>query len=321
MPDGSSHTVSVIIPAYNADRWVARAIQSVLCQDWPGVEAIVVNDGSTDDTEQVCLSFGGRIRYVRQDNAGASAARNRGIELARSEMVGFLDADDEYLPHALERLASLLLEFSHAGAASGAFLERVGPAQQRCPPPGRVLGMNRNRGIVEHFFRVYAKVALVCTDSVLVRREVFGHIGAFRTDMRRGEDMEMWCRIAGQYDWAFLDEPVAVYHLRPGSSLCSRYPELPTQKLYDEQLMRQMVRPQYWDDYRVYRRDIVISRARPLLARRAMANLQQAMTFVEPVPVSMLWCLLKLILRVPSWLVLPTVKVVIRLKKTLRRQQ
>lgn len=86
--------VSVVIPAYNAAEFVSEAVQSVLDQTYANVECIVVNDGSTDETESVLRQFGGSITLISQDNQGVSAARNRGIKAASGEWIGFLDADD-----------------------------------------------------------------------------------------------------------------------------------------------------------------------------------------------------------------------------------
>jgi glycosyltransferase involved in cell wall biosynthesis len=100
--------VSVIIPAYNCDRYITQAIDSVLSQDYWAYEVVVVDDGSTDTTPQKLADYGSRIRVIRQKNQGVSAARNRGIEEARGELVAFLDADDYFLPH---KLAHQVLQF------------------------------------------------------------------------------------------------------------------------------------------------------------------------------------------------------------------
>ncbi len=97
-----SITVSVVIPAYNAAKYIGRAIDSVLAQTRPADEIIVVDDGSTDNTADVAHGYGDKIRFIRQENAGASVARNTGIEAATSEWIAFLDADDEWLPQKLQ---------------------------------------------------------------------------------------------------------------------------------------------------------------------------------------------------------------------------
>lgn len=99
---------SVIIPAYNAAATLSRALDSVLAQTWLAHEIIVVDDGSTDATGEVVSGYTGSVHYVRQDNAGPSAARNRGVALASGEWVTFLDADDWYYPERLQQHAQMI---------------------------------------------------------------------------------------------------------------------------------------------------------------------------------------------------------------------
>ena len=97
-----SLSVSIVIPTYNRAHLVSRAVNSALQQCAPGDEVIVVDDGSTDSTGIVLAEFGERIRYIRKENGGAGAARNRGIREARNPLVAFLDSDDEWMPGKIE---------------------------------------------------------------------------------------------------------------------------------------------------------------------------------------------------------------------------
>lgn len=94
--------VSCVVPVYNGERFLAEALESVLAQTHPRIDLVVVDDGSTDGTAAVARSFGDRVRYVRQENAGPAAARNRGLEHARGAFVGFLDADDLWVESKTE---------------------------------------------------------------------------------------------------------------------------------------------------------------------------------------------------------------------------
>src|SRR5262249_59293001 len=98
-----SPTISVVIPCYNGARFLRETLASVLAQTLPPLEVLVIDDGSTDDSGAVAESFGPPVRVIRQPNQGESVARNRGIEEAKGEWVGFLDADDLWNPDKLER--------------------------------------------------------------------------------------------------------------------------------------------------------------------------------------------------------------------------
>ena len=95
--------VSVIIPTYNRASTVSEAIESVLQQTYPNVEVIVIDDGSKDNTQEVLRRYAGRIRNIYQENAGQMVARNRGIRESRGEIITFLDSDDLWLAHCVER--------------------------------------------------------------------------------------------------------------------------------------------------------------------------------------------------------------------------
>jgi glycosyltransferase involved in cell wall biosynthesis len=312
--------VSVVIPAFNAGRWVARAIDSVLAQDWPNVEVIVVNDGSTDNTDEVCRSYGERIRYVRQENAGVSAARNRGIELAEGQLIAFLDADDQFLPSMVSTLVRALENFPEAGAASGAHFLRTGDSLVRVPPEGRVLPPGVKIGVVHDFFRVYAKWSIVCTGSVLVKKEVFDKVGLFRPDLRLGEDIEMWSRIAGRFPWVFVDEPVAVYNRNPESSVTMRSRlSFDFSFIYDEDEMRKQVREELWVGYRVFRREQILMRCRYLLKYGATGEVRAALRRISPAPPTFEWLMINVLSFFPPWMAKTVVYSVINLKRIKRR--
>ena len=103
-----SLSISVVIPAYNAEGCVVRAVESVLAQSRPAMEVIVVDDGSRDATAAVAERFGPAVRVLRQANGGPAAARNHGVREAGGEWIAFLDADDAWLPQKLERQAEKL---------------------------------------------------------------------------------------------------------------------------------------------------------------------------------------------------------------------
>jgi glycosyltransferase involved in cell wall biosynthesis len=120
-------TVSVIIPTYNRGALLVEAVESALAQRRPPDEILVVDDGSRDDTAARMAAYGERVRYVRQANAGPSAARNHGFRLARGEYLALLDSDDLWTPDRLERQLEVLQRTCGCGSPSRA------PASPMCP--------------------------------------------------------------------------------------------------------------------------------------------------------------------------------------------
>lgn len=316
--------VSIVIPAYNAGRWIARAIGSALAQDWPDVEVVVVNDGSSDNTEEVCRSYGDRIRYVRQENQGVSAARNTGILRATGDVIGFLDADDELLPHMVSTLMEALEAFPEAGAASGAVIHRTPEGVMRRPPPGAVLGKGREAGVVEDFFRVYARYPLVVIGTVLVRRPVFDEVGLFRTDLRLGEDPEMWSRIAGSQVWVYVDREVAVYNNFPRTSVSLQVDSAIRSSsllnsLFAEEKMRAVVRPSLHASYRRFRRERTLLYCKDLVVRGEVRRASEGLRAAWPVPLNLEYVAMSVLAALPTRVVRWIVRGVLRFKAAMRR--
>jgi len=204
--------MSVIIPAYNAAWCVRRAIDSVLAQDFRDFEVIVVNDGSTDDTNAVLAACGDRIRAVHQRNGGLSSARNAGIREARGEFVAFLDADDWWLPGKLGRQLELMRARPELGFCSCA--ARVES------PQGELLNVwscaRWHGAFLDHLFGSNADVA-GSGSAVVARRALFAQTGDFDESLDSLEDIDMWMRLAAVSEYACLEEPLVVILKRPDS--------------------------------------------------------------------------------------------------------
>jgi len=114
--------VSVIIPAFNARLHIGAALSSVLDQDYPNLEIIVVDDGSSDETSKEALRYGERVRVIRQANAGPAAARNRGVSASRGELLAFIDADDVWIAGKLVAQVRYLREHPDVGVVFGAWI-------------------------------------------------------------------------------------------------------------------------------------------------------------------------------------------------------
>ncbi len=216
----SPMTFSVVIAAYNAADTLEEAIRSVLAQTRQDFEVIVVNDGSSDATAAIAGGFSadGRVQVCSQENAGPSAARNRGIAAAKGKYVSMLDSDDLWLPDYLEQMGSALDEDPHAGFAytdawvledvSGRFLKET-TASLRRHPPTPISDEQFIAALLRHNF---------VHNSVTVRRSVLEQVGGYKTDLSHGEDYELWLRIAiSGFGAVRVAQPLAIYRFREGS--------------------------------------------------------------------------------------------------------
>lgn len=212
-PTTEAPAVSVVIPAYNADWCVAKAIDSVLGQqDGADFEVLVVDDGSTDGTAAVLARYGDAIRVLRQRNLGLSAARNAGLRAARGEFVAFLDADDWWLPGKLGRQLVLMRSRTEVGFCStAARVEDPDGCLLNLWPAARWQG-----SFLVHLFGSAADVA-GSGSAVMARRALFDRVGGFDESLRSLEDIDMWMRLAAAADYACIDEPLVVILKRPGS--------------------------------------------------------------------------------------------------------
>lgn len=204
--------VSVVLPVYNREACVGRAIASVLGQTYRQLELLVVDDGSTDGTRRVLDGFGSRITVIAQPHAGVYPARNLGVRNARGELVAFIDSDDVWLPDKLERQLPLMqrgevgLVFGDAVqlTAPESAAPRTGSTSFRVAPPrrGRVAG---------HF----AWCNFVPTVTVLVRRRCLDDVGGFPETTDVSADYLTWFRIALRYELDYVDQTVAEYTVHP----------------------------------------------------------------------------------------------------------
>jgi glycosyltransferase involved in cell wall biosynthesis len=203
--------VSVVIPLYNKERHIARATRSVLNQTCPDFDLIVVDDGSTDGGAKVVEALDDpRIRLVGQPNAGVSAARNRGVAEAHTDLVAFLDADDEWYPDYLETVVSLRSKYPDC-AAWGTSYEHMTPQGPRRPSSGSIVFRDGSTGggILDYF----AGRRGFCMSSVCFLRSVLMSVGRFAEGLARGEDIDVFVRIALRFDIALFPQPKAIYHL------------------------------------------------------------------------------------------------------------
>ena len=206
----SHRTVSVVIPAFNCERFVAEAIDSVLQQTLPPHEIIVVNDGSTDGTAHVLSGFEPRIRVISQANAGLAAARNAGISVATGYWIGFLDADDTWLPAKLERQ----LEAASESRIAMVWTDRFNIGERGGLPEVQSQIQEMYAGDI--FVDLLLLGNRVTASSVLVRTDVCRALGGFKNDLHACEDWDLWIRVAENHEIAVCREPLVCYRFHGG---------------------------------------------------------------------------------------------------------
>ncbi|MHC5098093.1 MAG: glycosyltransferase family 2 protein, partial [Planctomycetota bacterium] len=218
--------ISVVIPAYNAEKHIARAIESVLAQTRPADEVIVIDDGSSDGTGDVVRSFGDKVIFIQQENAGASVARNAGIEAATSDWIAFLDADDEWLPNKIElQIAQLKRNPDLAWAMSNYFTCFCDPEHSKTAfDKGRSEILLAGRDYYEDYFDAYKAGASGNTNTMLIQKEVLLEAGLFRPSQARMNDEDMWFRIAYRHPKVgYLTTPLAIYHRGVADSIVKKH--------------------------------------------------------------------------------------------------
>jgi len=197
-------TVSVIIPCYNAELFVREAIDSVLNQSYANIEIIVVDDGSTDASRDVVNTYGSRVRYQFQQNAGAPAARNAGIRSARGEFLQFLDADDRILPAKIEKQLECFTEDSSLGVVYGPYYKMDTTGKHFDLVEG-------GAGSGDIFHNLLSWQYFIATHSCLIRTEAVRNVGYFDTSLKSTEDWDLWIRLAVKSRFKYLDMPLAEY--------------------------------------------------------------------------------------------------------------
>ena len=208
--------VDIIVPAYNAARFLPSALDSVGAQTFSDWRILLVNDGSTDNTDEIVAhyqeQFGEKLKYIKQANAGLPAARNAAIRNSSSEFLALLDADDIWLPLRLEES---LKSFSHRPQA-GLSYGMVDLMDQ----DGNILQWkDRRQKNAEGWIAtaIYTRRLNLPCPTITFRRQCIEDVGLFDETMRATEDRDMWLRIALKYEVRFVEKVIACYRRSPAS--------------------------------------------------------------------------------------------------------
>ena len=211
--------VSVVIPAYNAMKYLPATVEIVLQQSFTDIEILIINDGSSDNiiawTAQITDP---RVQVISQQNQGLSGARNTGIHHASGEYIAFIDADDLWLPTKLEKQVKCLDNSPQAGLVYTwtAWTDETGK-------PTGVIVASHVEGYVWEQMVVNDKISN--GSSAMVRRICFDKVGLFDTELTSSEDRDMWIRLAAHYHFAVVKEPLTLYR-RHSQSMSKNRPKM-----------------------------------------------------------------------------------------------
>ena len=213
--------VSVVIPVYNGEAHVARALDSVFAQTYGNLEVIAVDDGSDDGSAEILAGYGTRLALVRQENQGVAAARNAGIRRAAGQLVALLDQDDWWRPEKIARQVELFLSderiglvhtgVEHWDEATGEFTGPLDPDAR----PERLAGDCFRRLLLDN--QIY-------NSSVAVRASVLEEVGLCDPQIRGNtvQDYDLWLRIARRARFGFVPEPLLVFRVHAGQGTWDR---------------------------------------------------------------------------------------------------
>jgi cellulose synthase/poly-beta-1,6-N-acetylglucosamine synthase-like glycosyltransferase len=213
--------VSVIVPAYNCSRFIPETLASLLAQDYPNTEIIVVNDGSTDDTSTLLKTYGDQIRLIEQPNTGAPGARNRGMLAARGDFVCFCDSDDVWASTKICDQVTYLQDHPQVGMVFCDWYVWTADSTGAFTIPAS-FGVSTDRQAIDPSISgwIYHKLLLDCwclTSSVMFRKETMIQVGAFDTDLWNGDDYDYWIRTSRITEIHKLRTKLVLYRILPQS--------------------------------------------------------------------------------------------------------
>ena len=207
--------ISIIIPTYNRKSFLIHAINSVLNQTYQNLELIIIDDGSSDKTENIIKKKYPKIKFYKQKNKGVSAARNKGIKMASCKWIAFLDSDDRWHPRKLENQINYLL--TH-------------PRYKICHTDEiwirKGIRINQHKKHKKHGGHIFDKCLDLCRispSSVIIHKDIFNKVGLFNEKLPVCEDYDLWLRIAEKFPVLYLDEKLTIKYGGHLNQLSKKY--------------------------------------------------------------------------------------------------
>jgi glycosyltransferase involved in cell wall biosynthesis len=212
---------SIIVPLYNKQPYIVKAIESICQQTYQNFEVLIVNDGSTDRSYEIAITYVeslkinnihlfNKFQIINQENSGVSVARNNAAKIAQYDYLAFLDADDWWEPTYLEEMYNLVQEFPNAGL----WASRYFVVKNKTKRLARI-GLNSHfkKGIID-YFKVYSETLEmpVWTGATIIKKTTFFENNGFKSNIALGEDFDLWLRVLLNHSLAFLNTPLSNYN-------------------------------------------------------------------------------------------------------------
>lgn len=198
---------SVVIPLYNKEKYILRAVESVLSQSFTNFELIIVDDGSVDDSLKAIKNISdSRLKIIKQANQGVGSARNKGMTKAKYDWIALLDADDAWSINHLKELDKIISTCPSVGMVASKFLA----INTSLKPPTMNEEEPNNIRFIDYFLEASKDIGIIWSSSVAISKEAFNNVGGF-SDEKMGEDLKYWAKIALAYPVATSDRVTAYY--------------------------------------------------------------------------------------------------------------
>lgn len=204
--DWRTPTVSVVIPTYNRAHYLLDSIDSVLAQGFPGTEIVIIDDGSTDNTTEVLAKYGRSIRAFRQENAGFAAARIRGVQESRSDLIAWHDSDDVMLAGRLHAQVSFLCEHPEVAAVTGNLMVQGREGSDYLASAG-VEFDGRPWVVFRDGFQALLARNFMADPASMVRKDRLWEIGGYDLTLRSSADWDLWLRMVRRWSLACMALP------------------------------------------------------------------------------------------------------------------
>ncbi len=223
MTNPFSLLVSIIIPVYNGSNYMREAIDSALAQTYKNIEIIVVNDGSTDDTEQIAKSYGDKIRYYKKENGGVATALNFAIKKSKGEYISWLSHDDMYYPEKIEKQIEELSRLDKEKKENTIVYSNYSLVNEKSEITS-VQSFQKSHDIQKLNYSLYPILkGLIHGCTLLIPKKCFDQVGYFDEKLKTTQDYDLWFRMFPQYDLIFIEDLLVKsrWHNKQGSKIIS----------------------------------------------------------------------------------------------------